>query len=286
MSEPSISHVNVGAYDRPFSGVGIEFDPLGSEPGRSGIILHETGYLPVNEDWNFPGVFSPFWRLYYNSNRGHCLVIDDYSVELTPDHIVLVPPRCLFHCLGRNRVSTNWIHFSFTRRLHRDIAPPVLLAPRDTELCLLRDLRNLILDDKDWQPTQAIYRNSLALLQVVISRPELQWQPPLPENLEKVRRYIDGHLAARLTSVALAKMAGSSLAGFGRAFRRHFDASPAVYVTQTRVREAARLLLHTEESIEQVAEQTGFPNRAYFSRVFKRVTNESPARFRTRHSRI
>ena len=69
---------------------------------------------------------------------------------------------------------------------------------------------------------------------------------------------------------------------FNRNFRRHFGSTPATYVTQMRVREAARLLLHTDETIDAVAELTGFPNRAYFSRVFKRMTDEAPAGFRRR----
>lgn len=36
---------------------------------------------------------------------------------------------------------------------------------------------------------------------------------------------------------------------------------------QGRVREAARLLAQTGATIEAVAARTGFPNRAYFSRV-------------------
>jgi YesN/AraC family two-component response regulator len=35
--------------------------------------------------------------------------------------------------------------------------------------------------------------------------------------------------------------------------------------------------------VEQIAERTGFPNRHYFSRVFKHVTSESPALFRAKH---
>ncbi len=59
MSDSLAARVNLGAYDRPFSGVGIEFDPLGIQPGRTGITLHETGFHPANAGWNFPGVFSP-----------------------------------------------------------------------------------------------------------------------------------------------------------------------------------------------------------------------------------
>lgn len=64
MSNPVTLKNRIGAYEQPFSGVGLEFDPLGIEADRSGIILHEAGHHPENDNWNFPSVFSPFWRLY------------------------------------------------------------------------------------------------------------------------------------------------------------------------------------------------------------------------------
>ena len=283
MSDPIRSRVNVGAYERPFSGVGIEFDPLGVMPGRTGITLHETGYLPANAQWNFPATFSPFWRLIYNGNRGHCVLFGERMIELTPAHIMLIPQHCLFHSLGANPVPTFWMTFSFTRKLHPDHTIPVLLPPRDTELCLIRDLRELISADVNWDPNDAIYRNSLALLQVVVARPELRWQPPLPENFVRVRQFIQQGLVMKLTASILARRAGLSVASFNRGFKRHFGVTPARYVTETRVREAAHLLLQTDETIEAIAEETGFPNRAYFSRVFKKVIEESPAGFRCKH---
>ena len=36
-------------------------------------------------------------------------------------------------------------------------------------------------------------------------------------------------------------------------------------------------------NIDKVAEQTGFPNRFYFSRVFKVVSGETPAQFRSKY---
>ena len=278
--------VNVGAYDSPFSGVGIEYDPLGVKPGRTGITLHETGYLPANSEWNFPAVFSPFWRFYYNGARGHCMLFGERAVELTPAHLAVVPPHIFFHCLGGNPVPTFWLAFSFIRKPAHDQEMPLLLKPRDTELCLIRDLREMILADPNWEPRDAIYRNSLALLQVVLSRPEWRWQPTLPEHFARVRQQIQSGLASKLTAQALARCAGLSVPGLNRGFRRHFGTSPARYVTETRVREATRLLLLTENTIDAIAERAGFPNRAYFSRVFKKVTGEAPATFRRKHQRV
>jgi len=285
VSDPIRRRVNVGAYECPFSGVGIEYDPLGVKPGRTGITLHESGFIAANAEWNFPAVFSPFWRLYHNEARGHCVVFGERMIELTPRHLMLIPPRCLFHCLGGNPVPTFWLAFSFSHHPHSHLEPPILLLPRDTEMCLIRDLRELILADPEGRPTDPIYRHSHALLQVVLARPELRWSPAPPAQLERVRRHIESHLHTRLATTGLARLAGLSPAGFNRAFRRHFATSPARYVTEVRVREAARLLVQGTATLEAIAERTGFPNRAYFSRVFKQVTDESPAAFRRKHRR-
>ena len=81
----------------------------------------------------------------------------------------------------------------------------------------------------------------------------------------------------------LARMAGLSVRGFAKAFHRHQGVTPGHYLTQMRVRQAAEMLVHTHESLELIAEKTGFPNRHYLSRVFKRLTGDTPAHFRNLH---
>ena len=82
---------NNGAYTTPFSNTGVEFFPLGVVPDYSGLVLHESGYLPHNENWNFPNIFSPFWRLIYDGGPGHTIVFPDREVPLGPDRIVILP---------------------------------------------------------------------------------------------------------------------------------------------------------------------------------------------------
>jgi AraC-like DNA-binding protein len=277
--------INVGAYDRPYSGVGVEFDPLGIKPGRTGVTLHETGCLARNSNWNFPRIFSPFWWLYYNYQSGHSVLFDGRIVALTPRRIMLIPPHVLFHSIGSGAVTHFWVAFSFARKLHPKMSVPLLLEPRDTEMCLIRDLRRMILRNESLVPTDVIYRNSLALLHVLLSRSEMAWQPPLPESLDRVRRHIEENYGRALNNPQLAKLAGLSDAGLNRAFKRHFGTTPALHIIETRIREAARLLLQTNATIDEIALATGFPNRAYFSRVFKKVTDEPPVGFRLKHQR-
>jgi len=283
VSYPAKKRVNVGAYDQPYSGVGIEYLPLGAPPDAAGITLHETGYLPDSEEWNFPGVYSPFWRLYYNSKRGHCMLFGERMVELTPEHVVVVPDHCLFHGLGGGPTPIFWIAFSLSRQLDRRIVPPVILSPDHVELCLIERLQRMILLDVSWTPTDEILHCSLALLHVVLSRPDFVWRPPEPGAVRRVREHVRVHLSEPLRNRDLARVAGLSVEGLYRMFRACLRTTPARWVAEIRVAEACRMLLQAPASIDEIAAATGFPDRAYFSRVFRRITRQSPAAFRRKN---
>lgn len=283
MSDSALKRINVGAYDQPFSGVGIEYYPLGGEFDHTGLLIHEVGFLHRNKNWNFPSVFSPFWRLYYNSKPGHCVSFADKFYEITPDHIMLIPDHQLFHCLGANPVPTFWMAFSTIHSVSSMQSVPIRLKPTKTELALIQDIQKLITKDKAYEPTDAIYRNTLALLNVVMARSTIQWKKDRPVMLNELLRYIDQNYRQKLSNSHLADIACMSIEGLSKMFKYHVGSSPAAYVTQIRVKQASHLLLHSTEAIDRIAMATGFPNRHYFSRVFKQVTNESPAEFRRRH---
>lgn len=59
---------------------------------------------------------------------------------------------------------------------------------------------------------------------------------------------------------------------------------PTRFIEQVGIREACNLLANTAQSPDEIADKTGFPNRACLLRVFKCVTGESPAHFRHDHA--
>lgn len=283
MSDSALNRVNIGAYSQPFSGVGVEYYRLGCKPDHTGLLIHEVGFLPRSKNWNFPSVFSPFWRLYYNSKPGHCISIDGAVYELGPESIMLIPNHQMFHCLGANPVPAFWIAFSVNRAISPSQPVPILLQPKRVMVSLMSDIKKLISQNTNNEPTDAIYRNALALLNVVIANANIHWKKEQPFALKELLGYIERNYAERLTNSHLAAIACMSVEGLSRMFRNYIGTSPAAYVTQIRIKQACYSLLNSSKTIDWIAEATGFPNRNYFSRIFKKITNESPARFRKLH---
>jgi AraC family transcriptional regulator, arabinose operon regulatory protein len=283
VSDSALRLRNRGAYASPFSGVGVEFFPLGVPPDHSGFVLHEAGYLPRNDWWDFPNVLSPFWRLYYNFQRGHKVIFADREVELTPEHLVVIPDRQLFHCRGLTPVSNLWLAFSVTRRLAPRQPIPIVMSPTRTERSLIQDFTRLFSGEAAEQNRRRIFHDSMALLHLVLNRPEIHWQPMAPAAVLETVRHIEEHYAAPLVVPRLARMVNVTAGTLARSFKKYQGETIGQYIVKVRVREAAHRLANTDAKIEQIAETTGFPNRAYLSRVFKKITGESPARFRRRH---
>jgi AraC family transcriptional regulator, arabinose operon regulatory protein len=280
---------NVGAYTTPFSGVGTEFLPLGipPRPEYGGIVLLEAGYLKYNRRWRFPSMLSPFWRLYYDLRPGHKVIFAGTEVALGPDRIVLIPPHILFHCSGDPPVPTVWLHFGCDRRLAPDQLIPVELSPSPAELGMIKGIIELYQHDSQQaeQPErERIFRLSLALLLEVAARREIQWTEATPEWLLRTLRHIESHLTEPLYLPALAGVAGKNEVAFRRGFWQYLGQTPARFIAEMRVREAAHLLLSADDlTCEQIAERLGFPTASYFSRLFLRVTGERPLSFRQTH---
>jgi AraC-like DNA-binding protein len=283
MSDSSLCLRNRGAYANPFSGVGIEFFPLGVPVDHAGLVLHETGYLPRNDWWNFPNVLSPFWRIYYNTRKGHKVVFPDHEVELTPEHLMLIPDGQLFHCRGGTPVPSLWFAFNVARRLVPQQSIPIMLSPTRTERALIREVTQRFSADVREPNRDGIFHASMALLHMVLNRSEIQWQSNTPAPVVETVRYIEEHFALPQYIPRLAKLANLSVEALARSFKKYQGETIGRFIMKVRVREAAHLLMHTDATMELVAEKTGFPNRAYLSRVFKRTTGESPAAFRQRH---
>ena len=79
---------------------------------------------------------------------------------------------------------------------------------------------------------------------------------------------------------ALAAERGMSRSHFTHDFRSRTGLSPARFMTEVRIREAARMLVATRAPLKQIASEWGFANANHFGKVFRRFQHQSPAVYR------
>lgn len=103
----------------------------------------------------------------------------------------------------------------------------------------------------------------------------------VPDVVADVERYLLKHYAEPITSELLSARFGFVPSYIGKLFRMHKGMSPAQFLVQTRIEHAKELLrLRPELQIKEIAEQVGYGDPLYFSRVFQKETGKRPSDYR------
>ena len=76
---------------------------------------------------------------------------------------------------------------------------------------------------------------------------------------------------------------GVSSSYFSSVFKKETGESFISYLTDFRMKEAARLLLETDEKNYTIARKVGYEDANYFSYVFKKAYGMSPSRYKSEH---
>ena len=101
-----------------------------------------------------------------------------------------------------------------------------------------------------------------------------------PWQARVLKTHIETHLDVSLRTKELAKLVQLSSFHFCRVFRVSFGNSPHGYVTRRRIERAQGLILTTKLPLGQIAVDCGFADQAHFTKLFRRLTGESPGEWR------
>lgn len=101
--------------------------------------------------------------------------------------------------------------------------------------------------------------------------------PKLPE-LAKI--YIHEHYSDRLTIQDICKALGCSKSTLLTAFKKEYDITINSYICDTRINEAKCMLSSSSISLSRIAEDTGFYDQSYFSKVFLQKEGVTPSEYR------
>lgn len=106
------------------------------------------------------------------------------------------------------------------------------------------------------------------------------WEAHSAHTLEWLAAYLSFRLSDPLSVEDMARRAHLSPSQFTRVFRENFGTTPYRYLLDLRVHQVRQLLVNTKLPHKKIAEYCGFADEHHLSKVFKRVTGQSPGAYR------
>ena len=94
--------------------------------------------------------------------------------------------------------------------------------------------------------------------------------------------WIAEHYAESAPVAAMVRLSGLAERSFKRRFQQATGMSPLEYVHTLRLEEAKQMLESGTLSVEAIANEVGYEDAGFFSRLFKRQVNLTPAQYRKR----
>ncbi|MDP4097826.1 AraC family transcriptional regulator [Paenibacillus sp. P96] len=262
--------------------------------GRTTYLWHH--YWQNKKEFAKNSDIYPVWTLFAVENGSFSYIIGEIEGDGTEGDLVLCPPDIPF---GRKVIQPLSFHF-----LHFNVEPNPIL---DSCMYFYPLQTGAMRISRDWLPrfhsTCALLREMPApqgavgehqpavfqhLLDDLLLTASLK--PPAPAVQTAVHDPLMAQAWARLTEEACGKINLRGLARelkltpvqLTRRFRAAYAVNPSEYVTSLRMRRACRLLEESMLTLEEIAEQCGYENGYYLSRVFRKQLGMSPSAYRDR----
>jgi len=263
------------------------------------------------KNWEHRELAYPFWRIYYNRQPGASIIYDDKEICLETDKIYMISPNTRYasrlfnhtipvngHVLTGGRLSVItaeekdlinnnravehlFIHFTLGFP-YDNISPGIYSFYIDP---FLQSLLDKISENRK-KDIQTFDMHTYLILQTLICGILMRIDKHYLEVVAKDKRvncvinYVEKNINGNLSNEILANKACMAKNSFSFLFKKEFKMPLQQFIRQKRIDKACMMLLHSNLSIDDISDATGFHNRYHFSRIFKEVTSNTPAHYR------
>ncbi|GAB1483238.1 hypothetical protein MASR2M78_20540 [Treponema sp.] len=214
----------------------------------------------------------PSWALKENSVSLDS--IDDFENQFARLFSEMIPSLVIFEHIDENAIRRIRLHPKLP------LIPVLVLVERidkETDIEPLYAIPHLILCNR------GIARSAEFAERI---RSLLSGQETLPTHtgalVKKAVLYFNRHATTPIVRWKLADSVHVSEDYLTRIFHRELGLSLWEYLNRYRILLATELLLQTNETIQEIAQRTGFQDQAYFCRVFKKYHGVPPGKLRSK----
>jgi transcriptional regulator GlxA family with amidase domain len=111
-------------------------------------------------------------------------------------------------------------------------------------------------------------------------------QPPRSahddEPVQRAQKWLVSHFREQVDLDALAATVGMSPRNFARRFKAATGTSPLAYLHRLRIESAKHHLENAHRSVQEISQEIGYEDVAFFRHLFRRYTGASPREYRAR----
>jgi AraC family transcriptional regulator of arabinose operon len=259
------------------------------------IYITDIGYYPkaFHHYIERPAGVSQHIIIYCVEGRGW-VTINKKRMDISPSHFIVIPAHTphKYGAVESDPWTIYWVHFK------GDIATSVVdlvtnnsqnyqpyLSYNENRIKLFEEICfNL---EKGYTADNLRYVNmifyhflsSLLYEEKYNQADKSQERDPIALTIDMMQRKI----SANLTLNDLAKFGNLSVSHFSSLFRVKTGFSPVEYFNHLKVQHSCQLLVFTRKLIKEIADELGFSDQYYFSRIFTRFMGISPNEYRKRN---
>lgn len=289
-AESFVKYINAGPLDKEW-GLYLtvagyaQIPPSLEYPPR----VHPSGYFFT---WEKGRILQEYQINYITEGSG-VIETADGLFQVVPGSILILRPG-IWHRYKPDP-TTGWnehyigFHGDFCNHLFLEgffqASKPVLYVGfQESLLNLFFEIVQLVKEEKTGHQ-QVCAANTILMLSKILSviRNQEFAGKSIERKIRKACLYFRENLNSNVNIENLAKELNVGYSYFRQMFRKYTGISPTQYHLSLRIQKAKDLLVSTNLSFKEIANDLGFESYFYFSRIFKDKTGKSPMEFRKEH---
>ncbi len=253
----------------------------------------EAGEAWMPEGWQLGWHSNPGWELFFQAAGSTRWQVGRRTFVVPESGCYLIPPGMRHRLVGSTDAAIHFYYVVFGSAVVADLAPgfptgsPVFHREQAYALRLpfAGLIRSISLAGSQRETTVEAYARCLAATVVEIGEqlPADRTNIGHPGALH-ARDLIEDNLSHPWRLDELARLSGVSKPHLIELFRRAFGDTPQQYRLKARLREAARALHESDESITAIAMRLGFSSSQHLSTSFRKAYEQSPREYRAGRS--
>lgn len=236
------------------------------------------------------------WTVFAVESGSFKYRINNETGILKQNELVFCPPHSSFYRSALSSMAIHFITFNFYFPLkERDIEskmPTFKVSPTD-KIRLMSNFSYLKMLNLS-SDTRSLFRKKWILNDLwLLACSEWETMPreedlagfsqTEDELMNSVMSWLIRKADTQFNISELSSYVGLSQVQFTRRFQRAYNTSPSEVVRTIRIKKAAKLLLNSNMTIENIAKKCGYDNGFYLSKVFKKTMGISPSEFRQKN---